>query len=153
MAPNDSFTLKNEAAGSSESFVPIYQSTWRHIPEDRKLVYTQKYMGMPKGMCCTVINFVVKTEFQKSSNKVWFMCGTNPRDAERGCKCVRSTLGHSVIFKVEVGFCVAVTFFIAVAWKWQNLFPHFVLFHLQPFYSTRFSSIIFLLYFFFLVFN
>lgn len=38
MAPNDFFTPKNEAAGSSESFLLVYQSTRHHVRTDRKLV-------------------------------------------------------------------------------------------------------------------
>jgi hypothetical protein len=29
--------MKTEAAGSSETFVPIYQTGWHHIPEERNL--------------------------------------------------------------------------------------------------------------------
>jgi hypothetical protein len=31
-----SFTLEMQAAGSSEKCVPLYQTTWRHIPKDRR---------------------------------------------------------------------------------------------------------------------
>jgi len=44
----DSSNLKMEATGSSETLLTIYESTLRHIPEDRNL--NLKYLG--EKMCC-----------------------------------------------------------------------------------------------------
>jgi hypothetical protein len=53
----DSSTLNMEAAGPFKMLVMIYQTTWRHIPENRIFTVTTERISNPTGLFTFFILF------------------------------------------------------------------------------------------------